>query len=212
MLPETLAGVINQALAEHQQVVWLLPGGSNVPISVAAMRLVDEQLSSRLVLMQTDERFVALNSPDCNWHQLLQAGLEVKQAKAYPILADDATDLSQTVANYATTVQQQFEQAEAIIGQFGIGPDGHIAGILPGSPAVSDTALVAGYHTPQFTRVTLTPVALKRVTEALAFAFGDNKKTALQRLQDSSTPLDSLPSGILWQIPTSVVYNDQIEN
>ena len=71
---------------------------------------------------------------------------------------------------------------------------------------------MAGYHTPQFTRVTLTPVALKKVTEALAFAFGDNKKAALQRLQGGGVPLDSLPSGILWDIPNSTVYNDQIEN
>lgn len=211
-LAETLANKLNDALKEYGRVVWLVPGSSNVPTSTAAMNLIDEDLSAKLVIMQTDERFVPLNNPDNNWHQLQQAGFDTKQAEIYPVIQEDGLSLEQTVENYQTIVKEQFEEANYIIGQFGIGADGHIAGILPQSPAASAESLVAGYPTEKFTRITLTFEALKKVDLALAFVFGQEKFTALQNLQEGLKPTQDLPSKILMSIRHSIVYNDQIES
>lgn len=210
-LAETLANKLNDTLKEHERVVWLVPGGSNVPISVAAMKLVDEALSAKLIIMQTDERFVPTHDPDNNWHQLQLAGFEVKRAETYPIVQEDGLSFEQTVENYQKIVKEQFTKADYIIGQFGIGPDGHIAGILPQSPAASTQSLVSGYHTEKFTRVTLTFEALKSVDLALAFAYGQEKFAALHNLQAGLMPTQDLPAKILMSIRHSTVYNDQIE-
>ncbi|HET8690446.1 MAG TPA: 6-phosphogluconolactonase, partial [Candidatus Saccharimonadales bacterium] len=70
LLAEVLAEAVETALKKYDRVVWLVSGGSNVPISVNAMKLIDDKLTAKLVIMQADERFVAIDSPDCNWHQL----------------------------------------------------------------------------------------------------------------------------------------------
>lgn len=206
-----LAAALNRALITHKRVIWLVPGGSNIPISVAAMNIINEKLSSKLVIMQTDERFVALESPDCNWHQLKLAGFDTKKAETYPALTENTGGLQQTASDYALTAQQQFERADYIFGQFGIGADGHIAGVLPNSVGVSSKALAVGYQTKEFGRITLTLEALKKVDRAMAFAYGATKASALQKVKDTKLTLNKLPSRVLWDIKVSTVYNDQIE-
>lgn len=208
-LAEVLAGAINDALGKHSRVIWLLPGGSNIPLCVQAMQLVAGELSAKLVLMQTDERYVPLASADCNWLQLQQAGLDVKQAQTFPMLVNDAEPLENVAQRYANTVKEQFAAADYIIGQFGIGADGHIAGIKPGSPAAHSKQLVAGYQAEDFKRLTLTFSAITELNEAYCFAFGSAKLPALQQLKANKQPLTALPAGVLQLLPTAKLYSDQ---
>lgn len=208
---EVLAEALEVALKQYDRVVWLVSGGSNVPISVEAMKLIDDQLTAKLVIMQADERFVAVDSSDCNWHQLTEAGFAPGQAQVYPVLSDKFSDYTQTAAAYDKVVQEQFAAADFIVAQLGIGDDGHIAGILPGGPAASAKELVTGYAAERFERITLAFPALLLIDEAYAFAYGPAKLYALSRLRDNRLPLEVLPAGILRKIPRSLVYNDQIE-
>lgn len=210
-LGELLANALNDALAKHNQVIWLIPGGSNITISVEAMRQIDTELSKKLVLMQTDERFVKLSSSDCNWYQLQAAGFDSKLATTFPILLDDNETTENVVTRYAQTVEEQFTKADFILGQFGIGADGHTAGILPDSSAARSKQLVAGYESEDFQRVTLTFTAISQLQAAYGFVFGENKQPVLLQLRDSDLPLDTLPSGILKHITNSTIYNDCIE-
>lgn len=209
-LADILAKVVNDSLGKYNQVIWLVSGGSNISISVGAMQLIDDNLSSKLVIMQTDERYVDPNSPDCNWYQLAQTGFDTKQAKTFPILSSGLS-LAETATNYAKVVSEQFDQAEYIIGQFGIGANGHTAGIMPGSVAAKSRDLVIGYEAEDFKRVTLGFEAIKQLKVAYTFAFGEDKFKALTDLADKDLSLEELPSGILKQIDGSVVYNDLIE-
>ncbi|HET8690445.1 MAG TPA: 6-phosphogluconolactonase [Candidatus Saccharimonadales bacterium] len=211
LLAEVLAEALEAALKKHDRVIWLVSGGSNVPISVETMRLLDAALTAKLVILQADERFVAADSPDCNWYQLFKAGFESQQAKTYPILSGEFDDVNAAAAAYEKVVQKQFAEADYIIAQLGIGGDGHTAGILPGGPAASAKELVTGYAGERFERVTLTFPALQLVDEAYAFAYGPAKLYALTRLKDNQLPLEVLPAGVLKGIARAVVYNDQIE-
>jgi 6-phosphogluconolactonase/glucosamine-6-phosphate isomerase/deaminase len=81
---------------------------------------------------------------------------------------------------------------------------------LPGSPAITDEKFVAGYDAGNFTRITLTPPALRQIAVAFAFVYGKSKFEALQNLHDNDLPLDEQPAQILKQLNESYVYNDQI--
>lgn len=210
-LPVVLADALTTALGAHERVVWLVPGGSNIPISVAAMQLIDDTMTSRLTIMQTDERFVPPDSADCNWHQLQTAGFDTKQATCYPMLANWPLSLDEAARHYANIIETQFAAADYLIGQFGIGADGHTAGIKPGSSAVAADALVVGYQAADFTRLTLTPPAIARLDAAYVFAYGDDKQVALHKLQRGDEPLTAVPAGALSRVPICKVYNDQVE-
>jgi 6-phosphogluconolactonase/glucosamine-6-phosphate isomerase/deaminase len=209
-LGDKLAQGLTLALQSYDRVIWLVPGGSNIDISVAASRLLDEQLTQKLVIMQTDERFVSLDSDDCNWHQLKLAGFDTKQAQVFPILVGSETR-DETAKRYSETVLREFIAADYIVAQYGVGPDGHIAGIKPNSPASTSDELVCGYQGEDFERITLTFPALQQVDEAFAFVYGENKRPILEKLSGEILSLTDFPAGVLAATPVSTVYNDQIE-
>jgi 6-phosphogluconolactonase/glucosamine-6-phosphate isomerase/deaminase len=139
-----VADALSNALNQYKSVIWLVPGGSNIPLVVDTMALIDESLTHTLIIMQTDERYGTLQSPDCNWRQLLQAGFNPKNAQVYPILVNDEETLAEASLRYNQTLQEQFDTADYRIGQFGIGTDGHTAGIKPDTASDSVSSVSGG--------------------------------------------------------------------
>ena len=197
-------------LRTEQRTLWLVPGGSNIPIVAAVMHRIPEGLTHSLTVLLTDERYGDVNHPDSNAYQLQQAGFDPKQGTFLPVLT--GSSLAATVTAYEQTVKDQFAANEIFIGQSGIGADGHIAGILPNSPAAREEhALVYGYATDTYTRITLTFPALRRLSLAYSFVYGDTKHQTLEQLRDQTLPLITQPSQILKYIPQAYVYNDQVD-
>ena len=199
-------------LQVNKQVLWLVPGGSNIPLSVAVMRGLPDDPTKNLTIYLTDERYkneTDVAHPDSNTRQLHEAGFDPKQARQVNVLAPGLS-LEETSEQYALSIAAAFEAADTVIAQMGMGPDGHVCGILPGSPAVDSEKLVCGYATETFTRITLTPTALKQyVDAAYVYAFGEAKKEGLNNLV-GDLPLSDQPAQILKQLPESYVYNDQL--
>ena len=205
-----LLGDLCERLRSGQRTLWLVPGGSNIPIVAAVMRQIPDELTPLLTVLLTDERYGDVGHPDSNAHQLRQAGFDPKQGTFLPVLT--GADLAPTVAAYERTIQEQFAANDVYIGQSGIGADGHIAGILPDSPAAhEEQAFVYGYPTGSYTRITLTFPALRRLSSAYCFVYGDTKRQALTQLQSQDLPLTVQPSQILKYIPQAYVYNDQVD-
>ena len=171
---------------------------------------IDRYPLENLTLMLSDERYGASSHPDSNARQLESAGFNPKEATFIPVLINEPLRI--TIDRYTQLVTQQFTKNEIIIGQLGIGTDGHTAGILPNSPAtkVSDV-LVAGYKGKDFCRITLTFPALRQLNSAFVFAYGASKKTALQQLKDETLALETQPAQILKAIPETYIYNDELE-
>jgi 6-phosphogluconolactonase/glucosamine-6-phosphate isomerase/deaminase len=165
----------------------------------------------KLLVTLTDERYGPVSHADSNWQQLLEAGFYSGQAAVYPVL-QDGLSLAATAQAFNKTLQDSFNQADVVIGQLGIGADGHTSGILPRSPAVQPAkALAIGYKTAQFDRISTTFTALKRLEYAYVFAYGQDKQPALQALKEKNLPLADQPAQILKLVQRAYVYNDQVE-
>lgn len=210
---DALRDRLKQALYADKTVLWLLSGGSNISDEAIILRgLIEGGKTDKLTVMLMDERFGVVGHADSNWRQLVEAGCDFTQVNAIPVMNHPEKSLEETVADYARVVKQAMDAADIIIGQFGLGADGHTAGILPNSPATSEsTKLVVGYSAPPFVRITLTRHALARVDVAYVFAFGEAKSGALQDLRDGKKPFAHLPARLLGDISETYVYNDQIQ-
>ncbi len=205
-----LAERISSALAEDKRVLWLICGGSNIPIAVEAMKQIRAAKAplENFTIAQTDERYGPVGHPDSNWKQMQDDGFDFSSVRTIPILM--GAPLGKTVADYEQAIAPALEGQDLIVGQFGMGEDGHIAGIQPHTPAVSETRLVSGYQGTPFIRVTLTFPALKKIHVAYAFVYGASKRAPAERLKDEDIPLDEEPAQILKQLPEAYFYSDQI--
>jgi 6-phosphogluconolactonase len=196
-------------LATGKRVLWLLSGGSNIPSSVQIMDNISADLSKNLSVSLIDERYGEPGHSESNWAQLIQAGFDGKQARLLPILQPGAS-FEQTIETYNQLIEKAFDANDVIIAQLGIGPDGHVAGILPNSAATTAKTLVTGYEAPPLTRLTLTFPALRQITAAYAFAFGKPKQQALVSLQAKALPPEQQPAQILNELPEAYMYSDQV--
>jgi len=200
-----LARKLVAALAAGKHVLWLVPGGSAIRITLAvSTRLKDKDLHNLTVTL-TDERFGPAGHPDSNWQQMLEGGLDLGRAELVPVLSDQNRDA--TAAHFADSLEKLFKAADYRLGFFGIGPDGHTAGILPGSPSVEATGLATGYHGGTFERVTMTVPAIARLDEAMVYAVGEPKWPVLDQLNDE-VPLDQQPAQALKTVPLLTIFSD----
>lgn len=212
---EALAQRISSALCQNKSVLWLICGGSNLPIAVDVLESVRESVTNdqllNLTVSQTDERYGPVGHPDSNWHQLLDLGFNLNGFKYFPILKD--LPLKETALDFGRTLEELLGKSDLVIGQFGLGADGHIAGILPNSPAVNEAAPVCGYESQPFTRVTITFPVFEKIQAAYAFVFGSNKREAVERLRDESRQysLSEAPAVILKKMKEAHFYSDLVE-
>ena len=208
-----LVQALSEALLQGKRVVWLVCGGSNIAAEVRIMTRLREDAGDalrNLVILPTDERYGPPGHADSNYTQLQTAGFDPGPAVWTDVLGGNLP-LAPTVDYYSELVADAFAQADMVIAQFGIGPDGHIAGILPDSPAtVADAATVIGYDWTDFTRMTITAPQLVQADQAFALAYGENKRAALERLQTHREPAKQLPSSLLYDIARAYVYNEYI--
>jgi len=212
---KAIASAICSALSEGKRVLWLTSGGSNVAPEVTIMQQVSEQCGDRLeglAIMPMDERFGAPGHENSNTEALRKAGFEPGAATWVDVLVHNQP-FAETVSFYGDVAATVLANAQVVIGQFGLGNDAHVAGILPGSPATAPgSATVVGYEWNDYTRMTLSVEALKQITSAYVVAYGESKKDALTRLIRGDEAFEHLPAKLLYELPEVVIYNDQIES
>lgn len=195
-------------LEKGERVTWLVPGGSAITIAAVVSKNLSIIDTSRLSVSLTDERFGPVGHSDSNWRQLAEHSFSLPQAHTYPVLRDK--ELRETVDEYGELLRQLIDQADFSIGLFGMGADGHTAGILPKSPAIHDEHYAGGYDADKFVRLTMTPIAISHLDETVLCAMGYEKLAALTSLQQELLPIDVQPAQIHKQVPKSTIFNDQI--
>jgi 6-phosphogluconolactonase/glucosamine-6-phosphate isomerase/deaminase len=209
-----LADNLSAHLARGERVFWLVTGGSAVPLAASVARKLRDQKQplDGLVVTLTDERYGEPGHPDSIWQQLAAAGFVLPGATLLPVLI--GADFDATAAAFGRLLDARLAGADFSLGLFGIGPDGHTAGILPHSPAVAATEPAVAYHSaaipgvrPPFPRITMTAPAIARLTEAVVYAVGKAKWPTLDDLAHD-VPLADQPAQALKSVQTLTIFND----
>ena len=208
--PEEVANFVATSvmnkLASGKRVLLFLTGGSSTIVGVKIAELLRRRWFQNLTVMLTDERYGPIGHTDSNWQQMLDKGFSLSQAKLIPILTGDNRDT--TTEKFNIALNEEFMRAEYKIGLFGIGTDGHTAGILPQSRAVRSKDLAFGYDTPTFSRITITPKAIGKLDEAVVWAQGKDKWPVLKNLEEKKILLSKQPAQILKKVPLLTIFSD----
>ncbi|HZZ68446.1 MAG TPA: 6-phosphogluconolactonase [Phenylobacterium sp.] len=151
----------------------------------------------------SDERHVDANSPNSN-ARLVRERLLVDRAAAAQFLP---------LTDYAEGVLRKLMPFDAVM--LGMGPDGHIASLIPGSPVLSQgmdpdgEALTAespqGFGAPPVARITLTLSALLQSRAIFLLIAGEAKRQVVEQAQGGADyPVrailnqDRVPVRIFW--------------
>jgi len=207
-----LSAKLVDLLSNNKKVLWLLAGGSNIPIAAEVMNRMRKKVSPNaltyLTLALSDERYGQVGHTDSNWQQLTETHFDFSGIKSLSILQGESFE--KTIIDYAAALEPVIQSSDYIISQFGLGEDGHIAGILPHSSATTASGIVTGYQATPFTRISVTFDILRKIDVAYGFVFGPSKGNALHRLDDELLSLDEQPAQILREIPEVYIYQDAI--
>ena len=143
---------------------------------------------SRVVFWWGDERYVAADSPDRNARAARDSFLDVVGADPAHVHEAPATDsglsLAEAAASYGETVRREGSGAFEIL-MLGVGPDGHVASLFPGHPAldVDDQVAIAVPDSPKPPpeRITLSFSAFERSRAIFFVVSGAEKADAVAR-------------------------------
>lgn len=204
-ITETLA----KRLDSGSKIVWLLPGGSAVRLAVEISRNLAQRGTdlTNLMVTLTDERYGAPGHVDENWSQLETAGFSLPGAITYRVLQSGLTR-GETTVKFGEKLQEFMDTADYRLGFFGIGSDGHTAGIKPGAFDMNQQAYVASFVGEDFERVTIIPYGIARLDEAVAYAMGSAKAETISRLVNDDVPLAEQPAQALKRVPEFTLFTD----
>ena len=192
-------------LRKGKNVAWFLSGGSAIDLEVRIAKRLHAGVedTSRLLIGLIDERYGALGHMDENYTKLIKAGFPLP---IDGVLNGQPPEITSTAFGERAT--QILAAADFSLGIFGVGTDGHTAGIKPNSLAVSSTAPAVIYDWKDYRRITLTPPTIRRFDKAIIYALGSDKSDTLTRLVTRTIPLEEQPAQVLKDIRTSTLYKD----
>lgn len=219
-----LCGRIQARLARNIPVLFLVSGENTAEIAFrvcSAIAALSHGETGKLKLLFTvgllDERFGAPGHVDSNWRLLIEKGLDPAHLSAMPILTevDGEASLEKTVDRYngflTAAVKRQREGNLAIITLAEMGADGHIAGILPESPAsridCDADLMVTGYRSALFARITVTPAFFRFIDYAAVWLTGSDKWPAFDRLS-SDLSVHEQPAQLFKLVKETEIFAD----
>lgn len=153
---------------------------------------------SRVVVWWGDERFVARDSTDRNARDARAAFLDVvgaTQVHEVPAV-EDAADVNAAATAYSATMREH-GAGEFEVLMLGVGPDGHIASLFPGHPALDIDAIALGITDspkPPPERVTLTLPCLNRSRSVWFLVSGESKASAVAAALAEAGEVHEIPA------------------
>ena len=199
---QAVAAQLSAGLADRGRAALVATGGRS-PGPVYD-RLKDADLDwAHVVVTLSDERQVDVDSPNANVRQLRERLLVGPAAKARYLPLTD----------YAEPALRALTPFDAVM--LGMGEDGHIASLIPGSPVMAEAmdpdgqALVAespaGFGSPPVARITLTLAALLQSRAIFLLIAGEAKRQVIaDALAGADLPVrailqqDRAPVRVFW--------------
>ena len=201
-----LTSTLTAHLSADESVLWLVPGGSAMKVATKVLAGLEDIDTSKLCITLTDERYGRPGHADENWIQLEQLGFNVSTINAYRVLRGE--DIETTAQDFSDKLERLFETHDYKIGLFGIGADGHTAGIKPHTVAVTSDEYAAQFEGADFARVTMTPKAVAVLDEVVAYAHGSEKYPALRQLLHENVDIYDQPAQALKAVPKVTLFSD----
>lgn len=201
--PAKVAAFISRRLNDisaQEPVLWLVPGGSAAGIASR----VSHQLKhpANVIVSLTDERYGPPSHSDSNW-QLLKSQAFRFPPRSHQVL--NGKSLSTELKSFENFLDENKDLYKTAL--LGMGADGHIAGILPGSPALSTASWAAGYEGADFTRLSVSRKFITGLDEAFVYAVGAAKRPQI-KLLGQNVPVSQQPAQLLKQVPRVYFFND----
>ena len=200
-----IASSILKQLNLGKRVLFFVTGGSSISVAVKVSELINIHPHSNLTVMLTDERYGPLDHADSNWYQLIKNGFNLREAKLIPVLNGDNNTITTELFNI--NLDKEIKNNDYKIGLFGIGLDGHTAGILPDSIAVNSLDLACGFDAYKFSRITITEKTIEKLDEAVVWVQGQEKWEMLENLQEDIDIIKQ-PAQILKKVPLLTIFTD----
>ncbi len=213
---EQIAGWLHEAAEARGAASLVLTGGSTPGPTYRALAtdFRDALAWTRVHVFWGDERCVPPEHPESNERlartTMLDA-LPIPSEQVHPMRCSGNPDAAARV--YADTLRAFFEGREPWfdVTLLGLGDDGHVASLFPGSPALDEpSGWVAHTEAPPTSpvrdRLTLTLPALNASRHVLFLVSGSGKRDALRRVfesaADPSLPVARIrPAGTLtWMV------------
>jgi 6-phosphogluconolactonase/glucosamine-6-phosphate isomerase/deaminase len=174
-------------------------------LEVAAAQVICSLDTSHLSIGLADERYGPLGHQNENYTQLVSAGFPLPITRVLT-----GASIEETAAVFALSLKQILQSADFSLGVFGIGADGHTAGIKPHSPSVTSTKAAVAYTWDDYERITVTPLIVRRLNEAVIYAAGSEKADTLRSLLHEDLPLADQPAQVLKSVKASTLYTDNM--
>lgn len=196
---------------KFKKIIWFVSGGSNIAIASAVFSSLPDEILNKMTILLADERYGKPGHENSNYYQLSQAGIDFDKVNHFDVLIEKISSAEAAAYKYESYISPLFKSDTYIIGQLGIGEDGHTVGILPHSDATKPTErLVIAYKGIDYSRITVTFKTLLKFSKIIVFALGANKHEAILNLHDSSLTLDEQPAQIYKQTKNTYIINDMI--
>ncbi|MBX4191140.1 6-phosphogluconolactonase [Candidatus Saccharibacteria bacterium] len=199
---------IHTLLEKNASILWLIGGGSAIEIAIqVASQLNKSRNLEQLTVTLTDERYGPVGHRDSNWKQLQDRGFKLDNAKLLPVLTNK--DFEQTANSYGESLNKALSQADYSLALAGMGPDGHIFGIKPNSPAVDSRNDVVAYKWDDYQRITPTASFISRLDEVIIYASGEEKHQQIADLEKELS-LQEQPAQLLKKLQKVTIFNNHI--
>ncbi|MQA07625.1 MAG: 6-phosphogluconolactonase [Pseudonocardiaceae bacterium] len=189
--------VVDAQLAHGAASVVLTGGGTGIEMlrQVRASPARDAVDWAAVDFYWGDERFVPAGDPERNETQAREALLDhlpLDPRRVHPMAPSDGafgSDADAAARAYAELLPPRFD-----VCLLGVGEEGHVASMFPGSPAVRESrlAVVAVYDSPKPppTRISLTLPAIRRAAQVWLMTAGSGKADAVATALGGTSEVD----------------------
>lgn len=195
-----------EAISERGRFLAALSGGrtSRHTYELLAGSYYGDQIAwEKVHLFLSDERFVPVSDPESNFgtiQKLLLLGTDLPQANQHPFIVEaktleEAARKSEEIFRGFLGETEAFPRFDLIF--LGMGDDGHVAGLFPGTEAFREKASLVTFSkkTGGFDRLSLTLPLMNAARQIIFLVAGEEKAQMVARVLEgggSSLPAASL--------------------
>ena len=200
-----------EAVAKRGRFAVALSGGTT-PQGLYAAIVADAKLREavpwdRTLVFWGDERQVPPGHPDSNYgmaREVLLSKVPVPEVNVHRIQGE-LSDASEAARRYEDDIRAALGLAATELPRFdlvllGLGADGHIASLFPGTDAIREqrrAALANWVDTLRAWRITLTLPAINRARSIMFLVCGEDKAEAVKSVLEGPSPPEPLPARLV---------------